>query len=257
MKKHLPLSRRQLLSAAGAAGAALVLPSADAVAAIVNTGDPGYGFHLEDVASNWGIYVDPPGRHVSYSKQTVSNPSLDGSALAFSIGGGDVYTGVQVARQVAAVPTATAFQLSFFWRFSPGTTWNSRGGPSVIQAVELAINQWTSRGRYERCVQWDNVLGDDPTADPTWRVWTGSAWQDTGFTQRLDGDTWYYFELQGNIRNGQTRYIRLTSGSESRALGQAFPPTGLTGNGLTAAFQLDGNCIQQAYTCYFDHVSLL
>jgi hypothetical protein len=147
--------------------------------------------------------------------------------------------------------------LSFWWRYTPHTTFDNRDGPSRIQAIEFAMNLWSPRGRFEWGAQWENILGDNGAGMLRWRIWTGHSCQDIGLQQTFHPDHWYYVELRGAIVAGLVRYIRLTSGTLSRPLNHRFAPTELKGNYIPqVAFQLDGNFKEQPYTVYFDRVSL-
>lgn len=221
---------------------------------------PGHGaaFQLEDDAAGWTVYIDgPAGKSAQYRKDTVSSPSLDGRALRFILTGGDPYVGVLTARSLPPQPEATAFELGFWWQYTPPTTFDNRGGPSRVQALEWAMDLWTPHGRFEWAAQWDNVLGDNGAGKPQWRLWTGTSWQGMGLTQMLAANRWHYFQLRGAIVAGQVHYARMISDKVSRPLHQHFPPTSLTGNYVPqVSFQLDGNAQEQPYTVYFDKVSL-
>jgi hypothetical protein len=146
-----------------------------------------------------------------------------------------------------------------WWRFS-ATTFNNEGAPSRVQAVELCMNKWSrDMGRYEWGMQWANVSDGSPEAGvvPTWRLWTGTGWKNVGPTQRLTPDTWHYFLLQGDIVQGQVRYVRFVSDSAAQTLGHRFAPQRVAGGGEpVVAFQIDGNFRQEPYDCFFDAVSL-
>ena len=134
---------------------------------------------------------------------------------------------------------------------------NNDGSPSLVQAIEFSVNKWSKTERFEWALQWENV-GDGSAQEgiaPTWRIWTGIGWQDTGVTQRLAGDKWHSLRLRGNITNGKVHYVSFRSDGHSHNLGQSFDTVKTPGDDrLTVAFQLDGNYQQQQYDCLFDHV---
>lgn len=222
---------------------------------------------LDDDASQWHAYIDPPSKHATPVVMNVTDPTVDGQrALRLGIGeGGDPYTGVQGYRTLPPVPTALAFYMSFFWRFS-ATTFNNHDqmnvfAPSRVQAIELTMNKWTPQGRFEWALQWENVGDGTPEQGnpPAWRLWDGSTgtWRDTGISQALAGEQWHTFSLLGEIRNGRTHYISFSSDGLLQSLGQSFAPQQVAGNNeLTIAFQLDGNATQTPYDCLFDEINI-
>lgn len=213
--------------------------------------------NLDNDASNWRIYIDPPTKKAQSAIARVSSPSRDGTALQISLGNGNPYTGVQGYYTLAPDPAATAFELSLWYQFSP-TTFNNAGQPSRVQAIEFAANKWESGRRWEWALQWENV-GDGTSQQgraPTWRIWTGSAWQDAGVTQQLTAGQWHQLVIRGDVVNGQTHYISFQSDGAPHPLGQTFSPAAIQGDQITVAIQLDGNYVQQPYELVLDSVNL-
>jgi hypothetical protein len=121
------------------------------------------------------------------------------------------------------------------------------------------MNKWSTNGRFEWAMQYENVSDGTSQAGqaPTWRLWTGTSWMNVGPSQKLAGSSWHYFLLQGDIFQGQVRYVRFVSDNISTRLGQRFAPQYVAGdNTPVVAFQVDGNYQQQTYDCFFDAVSL-
>lgn len=218
----------------------------------------GSAANLDDAHGQWGIYVDPPTRRAPYRLSSAPG-RVSGRSLRLRIGGGDPYTGVMCYRQLPLVADSAAFQLDLWWWLSE-TTFDNEGAPSNIQAVELTMNKWAGRARYEWGMQWLNV-GDESAEEgtpPCWRMWDphGGRWINTGVTQRLRPRAWHRFVLQGDIHGGRVRYVGFRSDGATKALGDSFKPQPVDGEGLTVAFQLDGNFEQGPYECRFDQVRL-
>ena len=216
---------------------------------------------IDDSAESWITYIDPPQDADPSTWAEVKNVigrHGDGAALNIGIRGGSPYTGIMAYSDLHHIPEARAFELELDWQFSP-TTWNNEGEPSVVQAVELTISKWTRAHRYEWALQWQNVDdGTNAAADgPTWRVWTGTHWRDTGVGQRLAPDEWHAFRLRGAIAGGAVQYVSFASDDVSANLGHTFGPAPTFGSErLTVALQLDGNYAQGNYDCLFDHVGV-
>ena len=203
--------------------------------------------NLEDNASQWGIFQD----HGS-ARGTVSNvasPSIGGDALAASLIGGQPYTGIHAYRNLTAIDNLTSVQLDLSFRFSNATP---------VQALEFTTSKWENNQRWEWALQWEHVGDGGPQqgAAPTWRLWTGSSWQDTGVTQQLSAGTWHTLHLTGDIYNGNVRYTSFQSDGVTTSLTQVFAPVSSPGNVLAVAVQLDGDNHEDAYKMYIDGVTL-
>ena len=114
-------------------------------------------------------------------------------------------------------------------------------------------NQW-----WEWALQWEHIGDGTPGQGnpPTWRVWTGKSWQDTGVHQDLTEGKWYKFDLTGDISNGQVHYLSFRCDSSSANLGQTFAPVHDTaGDKLAVGVQLDGDNSEDPYEVSIDRVN--
>jgi hypothetical protein len=139
-------------------------------------------------------------------------------------------------RNLAADDAATTFQIDDYYYFTTTTP---------IQALEFTMNKWVSNMRFEWAMQWENIGGGSP---PPWRLWTGSAWQSTGYTQSLAVNTWHHIQIKGTVVSGQVHYVSFISDSLSASLGQNFNPVSSTGDKLALAIQLDSDSHGDATT---------
>lgn len=204
--------------------------------------------HLEDDASQWGIFYD--GGNALAKLEQVSQPSVDGSALKISLISGQPYTGIHAYRNLPANETATTFDLTIFFYFSSATP---------MQALEFTMSTWVNDQRWEWALQWEHIGDGTPQQGnpPTWRLWTGSSWQNIGVSQQLSAETWHMFHLKGDLLHGQVHYMDFTCDDTSAHLDQTFAPVSAPGNKLAVAVQLDGDSQEDPYQVYLDGVNFL
>lgn len=210
---------------------------------------------LDEDAADWGVYCEGS---PAWAKENVAIPSIDGKSLRCSITGGDPYSNVHCYRNLQPEPTAAVFTLTLSFWFSPTTTFNNQGAPSIVQALEFTMNKWKHSKRYEFALQWQNV-GDGA---PQWRYWDPNqpeSWVSLGVTDTLAGEQWHSLILEGDIINGQVRYQRFTIDGQSHNLNitvsTAFAPGEL--DRLAIAIQLDGNFTESSYDVFIDKVSFI
>lgn len=217
--------------------------SANAAAALTTTALT----HLENNASVWGIYQDQG--QVQGTLVNVAQPSLDGNALAASLVSGQAYTGMHSYRNLAPADNAVTFQLDLSFQFSDA---------AAVQALEFTTSKWYNNKRWEWALQWENVGDGGPQqgAPPTWRLWTGSSWQDTGIRQSLNAQTWHTLSLTGKIVNGKVHYTGFQCDGSGSTLTNTFAPVASSGDLLAVAVQLDGNGQEDSYQLYIDRVNL-
>jgi hypothetical protein len=211
-------------------------------------------YDLDHDAEDWGVYCE--GAPV-WNKRNVPSPSLDGKSLQCSIVGGAPYSNVHCYRNLLPEPSADVFTLTMSFWFSPTTTCNNQGKPSVIQALEFTMNKWQQDKRYEWALQWQNV----GTGAPQWRYWDGQAWipPSPPLTQCLEANQPYTLTLEGAIVGGQVHYQRFAVDGEQYPLDLTVPPVSTPGESdrLAIAVQLDGNATQSPYDVFVDHVHFL
>ncbi len=110
--------------------------------------------NLEDDSAAWGVYLEGS---PTVNKDTVEPPSLDGNALRCAITGGVPYSNVHCYCNLPPEPEATVFVLTLSFQYTPVTTFNNQGVPSIVQALEFTMNTWNQFQRYEFALQWQNV----------------------------------------------------------------------------------------------------
>jgi hypothetical protein len=249
------LSRRAFLGAAAAAALTGSIGRAEAAAKSGTLSD------LQADADQWKVWVDPgdaPSDAVFYDPPTLTDePGHRALRLAIT-GGNRPYTHIHCYRTLDYDKRATAVVMKMRWRFSD-TTWNNEGAPSTIQMLEPAMNIWNGRKRFEWALQWQNV-GDgsvEGEGAPAWRLWNGSSWEGTGFSQRLEPNAWHDLELSGEIVDGAVHYARMVSDSLEIPLDRTFAATeAVEGKRMAVTMQLGGNYNEDAYQCYIRNLDL-
>jgi hypothetical protein len=204
---------------------------------------------LDDDASQWGIYQD--GGTVDGALSSTTTPSLDGSALLVALQGGQPYTGLHAYRNLPQVnPLASQFTLTLSFQFT---------SLSSIQALEFTMNTWVKDVRWEWAVQWEHI-GDGSSQQgtpPTWRLWTGTSWQDIGLVQSLTAGSWHHLRLVDSIEAGHVQYLSFQCDDQVTALSPAFLPVLSSGDKLAVGAQLDGDFQQDPYQMTMENVALL
>lgn len=209
---------------------------------------------LDQDAAAWGVHCEGT---PTWTKENVATPSLDGRALRCAITGGEPYSNVHCYVNLPPEPTAMTFTLGLSFWFSPTTTFNNQGSPSVIQALEFTMNKWHQSKRYEWAVQWQNV----GAGAPQWRYWDpGQAepWVSLGITGTLQGEQWHTLTLAGKITGDCVHYHRFSINQQSYDLDLTAPLAEAPeeADRLAVAFQLDGNSEQSPYHVIVDQVCL-
>jgi len=211
--------------------------------------------NLDDDALDWGIDCE---NSPKWSRQVVASPPLDDTALAFSITGGEPYSNIHCYRSFLPELDARAFKLTLSFWFTPTTTCNNVGGPSVVQALEFAMNKWQDSNRYEWALQWQNV----GAGAPQWRYWDArDEWLPlpTPIAQCLMAGRWYALTLQGELRNGQVYFRSFSIDGQEHNLDISVFPADTPGepDRLGISIQLDGNSEQDPYRVVIGHVSFV
>jgi hypothetical protein len=217
---------------------------------------------LDHSAADYGVFCEDPSgmnRVLTWSKQDVVTPSLDGQALEIAItGGSSGNVNALFYRTLTAEPAAMVFALRLSFRFTP-TTHNNEGSPSAIQALEFTINKYIGGARYEWALQWRNVGNG---GDPGWRYWhphQADRWVDLGIADRLAADTWHSLELHGEIVQGQVHYTAFEINGAWHVLDKTVAPAVDTfkDDRLAVGVQLDGNSTETPYTVHLDEISIV
>ena len=236
----------------------------DTSAYAVGSWNNGYDFRIQDFriqgldldrhAADWAVYTEGT---PTWIKENVATPALDTESLRCAITGGQPYSNIHCYRNLTSEPAATTFTLNLFFRFSPPTTFNNQGAPSIVQALEFSMSKWYQAQRYEWAVQWQNV----GSGAPQWRLWNPHAaepWASLGIPATFAGDQWHSLILEGEIHQGMVRYQTLIVDGQSHALNVDVAPVAAPGEAdrLAVAFQLDGNSVESPYDMFVDKVIL-
>jgi hypothetical protein len=205
---------------------------------------------LDDDVTTWGVYTEISPTWIIANAIT---PSIDGKSLRCSITGGTPYSNLHCYRNLPPEPLSAKFALALSFWFSPTTTFNNQGAPSIVQALEFTMNKWQQGKRYEFALQWQNV-GDGA---PQWRYWNSSQWMSLGITGTLEGNQWHSLVLDGEITDGQTYYRGFTVDQQMHLISMLAPPADVPGetDRLAIAIQLDGNFEEAPYDVFIDQVS--
>jgi hypothetical protein len=211
-------------------------------------------YDLDHDAEDWGVYCE--GSPI-WNKKNLPSPSLDVKSLQCSLAGGAPYSNGHFYRNLLPEPPATIFTLTMSFWFSPTTTCNNQGKPSVIQALEFTMNKWQQDKRHEWALQWQNV----GAGAPQWRYWDGGDWitPSPAIPQCLEGNQWHSFALEGAIVDGQVHYRGYSVDGDQHFLDLTVPPVSTSGQSdrLAVAVQLDGNATQSPYNLIVDQVHFL
>jgi hypothetical protein len=201
---------------------------------------------LDNDASAWGTYIDPPWLGADAPYSNVSSPSVDGNAFLIDFRDGSPYVGVHAYLTLPSAPGATMFQMDLSFRFSPSVT--------PVQALEFPMDKWLGGVRYEWGMQWEYAQYGG-----AWRIWSGHSWDLINVSQSLGADTWHTFRLIGDIRNGQVHYIGFECDSLAVSLDNSYASK-TDGSGspdrLAATFQLDSNGTPDPYQVYLDKYTM-
>jgi uncharacterized repeat protein (TIGR01451 family) len=219
--------------------------------------------NLDETAKDWGVFCEPSssGGLPIWELKDVLTPSLDGGALQCSLTGGDPYANVHCYRHLPPEPTAAIFTMTTSFLFTPTTTCNNQGAPSVVQTLEFAMNKWQTEKRYEFALQWQNV---GAAGAPQWRYWDPHQVEDKRWlpftppiSQCLSANTWYTLTLTGEISDNLLHYRHFVLNQESYPLDIVVAPLTATDEAdrLAVAAQLDGNANQSPYDLFLDQVS--
>ncbi len=203
--------------------------------------------NLENNASQWHIFQDQgqaQGTITSIKSSNAADPDL-----AVSLIGGQPYAGIHAYRDLSAISTAVSFQVDLSFKFPNATP---------VQALEFTTSKWLKNQRWEWAFQWEHIAdgGPEQGAAPTWRLWSGSTWLDTGLTQQLGAGTWHTLHFTGTITNGRVLYTSFQCDDSYMSLTQSFAPVSSPGNKLAVGVQLDGDINEDAYQLSVSHVNL-
>lgn len=213
-----------------------------------------------DERTDWRACQDTPsGCHEGVAAcmvDRVSAPVYAGpSSIRCRLTGGVAYANCHCYLNLPPSPEATRFELHLRFRYTPSSTFNNAGSPSVVQAIEATVSKWLQGRRWETAWQWENVGG---AGAPQIKYWRPGQWVATGRSASLNSDQWYTLIIRGEIVDSQVHYTEFVLDGVTQPLDVTVPSAATPGelDRLAVAVQLDGNALGTPYDVYFDDVIL-
>jgi len=176
--------------------------------------------------------------------QNVADPSMDGKAAEFWLGGDTPYSAALWWKQLGARDSATKFTYDLYFYLK---------NPSVSQALEFDVNQ-TLNGKMYIFGTECNLKGTK-----TWRVYDHyDKWINTGIPCAVPAAyTWHHlvWEFQ-RTSDGKMHFLSVTLNGKKSYVDRKQLPRPKTVRELNVAFQLDGNSTMTDYSAWLDKVTL-
>jgi hypothetical protein len=178
----------------------------------------------------------------------VTNPSLDGKAAQFWLGGTSKtpYANALFFERLPGSATATHFILDFDFYIKDAT---------VAQGLEFDVfysrdgkknyflTECDSRGRYAGTWQVSNAVIDQ--------------WQHTGYPCKVNSYAWNHVTLEFyRTPTGMTHFVSASMNGNKQMINQEYPPANVSSFEMNAAVQLDGDEKQDNYSIWVDKMSL-
>ncbi len=185
------------------------------------------------------------GPHVPHSlTQHVSNPSTDGQAGQFWIGGSRPYSAALWWKQLGATPSAAHFTYDLYFYV------NDANAP---QALEFDVNQSVNGHKY--------IFGHECNARGTgqWDVWDTkhSHWVPTGVACHAPAPyQWHHLILAMERTGSQTHFISVTLDGHTSYFNKYFDTFSVGAQELNAAVQLDTNFQSKNFSLWTDKINL-
>lgn len=182
---------------------------------------------------------------VPYSMtQGRSNPSMDGNAGEFWIGGTTPYASALWWNQLGAQPGASHFIYDLYFYVV---------NPSAAQALEFDINQSVNGRKY--------IFGTqcNPRGDGQWDVWDAIAgqWKPTGVgCSAPSAYTWHHVTIEAARSGAQTQFIAITLDGNKHYINRYYGTQSSSVQELNVAVQLDTNYAATNYSMWTDKISL-
>jgi hypothetical protein len=177
--------------------------------------------------------------------QGVSNPSLDGNATQFWIGGSTPYSSALWWKQLGANNNATNFVYDLYFYMKT---------PNSSQALEFDVNQSAGGKKY--------IFGTQCNYRGTgqWDVWDGVAqtWRPTGVACAVPAASqWHHLVWEFSRDNsGHANFIAVTLNGVKKNINRTYSMGGSAVNEINVAFQMDGDYAEHAYQAWLDQVKL-
>lgn len=180
--------------------------------------------------------------------QNISNPSLDGKAAQFWLGGStsQPYGNALFFNRLTPAATANNFKLDFYFYIKDATK---------TQAIEMDI--FYSRGGHK-----NYFLTECDTAGRyagTWQVSNAviDTWQHTGLPCRVNSYAWNHVTLQF-YRNsdGSTKFVSVSMNGNMQYVNRTYPAGAVNSFEMNPAIQLDGDSHQDNFSIWVDKMKV-
>jgi len=180
--------------------------------------------------------------------QNIKNPSLDGKAAQFWLGGTSKtpYANALFFKRLNPSPTATHFILDFYFYIT---------NAPVAQGLEFDVfysrdgkknyflTECDSRGKYTGTWQVSNAVID--------------TWQHTGYPCKVNNNAWNHVTLEFyRTPSGMTHFVSASMNGNKQMINQEYPPQNVNSFEMNDAVQLDGDEKQDNYSIWVDKMTL-
>ena len=171
-------------------------------------------------------------------------PSLSGVSALFKIGGPTSYSNALWWRELGANAKATHFTYDLYFYMDD---------PTAPEALEFDVNHTVDGTRY--------VFGTECSYRHTgdWQIWdtAGGKWFNTDVPcPVVSAKTWHHLVWQFERVGGKAHFISVTLDDQTSTVDKYFDPAKYGSQGVSIAFQLDGDSHQTPYTVWLDKVNL-
>jgi hypothetical protein len=185
------------------------------------------------------------GDATSSMTQGQGDPSLSGKAAEFKLGGPTRYSNALWWKQLGPNSEPTHFVYDVYFYMTD---------PSAPEALEFDVNQSMNGVRYT----WGTECSYRDTGH--WDIWNpeAGAWVTTSVAcPQVSAKEWHHLTWTVERVNGQAHYISVELDGDVHTVDKYYnPQPHYDGDGVNAAFQLDGNYRQDPYSVWLDNVSL-
>jgi len=177
--------------------------------------------------------------------QGISNPSMDGNAAQFWIGGYTPYSDALWWKQLGGNDGVSHFVYDLYFYVKQ---------PQYAQALEFDVNQSVGGKKYIMGVQCDLKNSKQ------WDVWDGLAqtWRPTGAgCSSVPAYTWnHLIEEFSRDSSGHVTFVSITLNGQKNYINRTYGegPSGVSE--VNVAFQMDGDYAQHQYMVWLDQVKL-
>ncbi len=174
-----------------------------------------------------------------------ASPSLSGKSALFAIGGKTQYSNALWWQYLPSDSQSTHFVYDLYFYVND---------PSAPEALEFDVNQnfggvrfvWGTECSYQNTKHWD-----------IWNSATGKWVTTQAPCPQVAANQWHHLIWQFERVNGKEHYISVTLDNNVMPVDLYFSPQQpYSGDGISVAFQMDGDYRQQPYNVWLDNVTL-